>query len=66
MQEKHVKIQFKVKINARNIKEHLNEFLNSNHIIELDVYGLSECLSLDTLYKTLRYLKIDKDHFIEL
>ena len=47
--------------------EQLSEFLNSNTMIELKVYGLSQPLTLnDSLYQSLRSLHVGRDTFIDL
>lgn len=64
-----MKLQLKVNVNAWKINhEDLNEFLNSNKIIELIIDGLQQEIMLhDYFYEKLRYLKIFDDHkFIDL
>ena len=47
--------------------EELTEFLNTNNIVDLEIRDLSEKLILnDDFYKTLRFLMIDNDRFIDL
>ena len=53
----HVKLQFKVRAWA-NFKD-LSEFINSIHIIEINLEGIDATLKVrDSFYKSLRSLKI--------
>ena len=42
------------------------EFINSNKIIDLNFSKLTQKLSLENVYKTLRVLSIDNDKYIDL
>ena len=67
-QQQLIKLQFKLDIYCEDINhEHLTDFLNSSHIVELNISNLSQALSLNyTLYQSLRCLEIDDDKFIDL
>ncbi len=59
-QQHHVRLLFKVKVYALSVDhEELTKFLNSNHIIDLDISYLNKQLLVDdSFYQSLRSLKL--------